>query len=230
MAGDRTDVEENADPESPAPSSEEMTASKRLNDTLAVPRPGDSSTHSRRFFRTVARAAHRQRKGWSTAHSVGIVHRDIKPANLLLDVRGNLWITDFGLAHVHGDTQLTMTGDVVGTLRYMSPEQALAQRGMLDQRTDIYSLGVTLYELLTLEPAFDGRDRQESLRQIAFEEPKPPRAGTAPCPWIWKPSSSRPWPRNHRAATRRHRRWPTTFVDSLQMSRCWPGDRRRSRR
>jgi eukaryotic-like serine/threonine-protein kinase len=173
--GDRTDVEENADPEPPAPSSEDMTPSKRLNDTLAVPRPGDPSTHSRRFFRTVAQLGAQAAEGLEHAHSVGIVHRDIKPANLLLDERGNLWITDFGLAHVHGDTQLTMTGDIVGTLRYMSPEQALAQRGMLDQRTDIYSLGVTLYELLTLEPAFDGSDRQELLRQIAFEEPKPPR-------------------------------------------------------
>ena len=89
--------------------------------------------------------------------------------------RGNLWITDFGLAHMQSQTGLTMTGDLVGTLRYMSPEQALAKRVLVDQRTDIYSLGATLYELLTLEPAFDGRDRQELLRQIAFEEPRPPR-------------------------------------------------------
>jgi WD40 repeat protein len=68
-----------------------------------------------------------------------------------------------------------MSGDLVGTLRYMSPEQALAKRVLVDHRTDIYSLGTTLYELLTLEPAFDGRDRQELLRQIAFDEPRPPR-------------------------------------------------------
>src|SRR5205814_884687 len=63
----------------------------------------------------------------------------------------------------------------VGTLRYMSPEQALAQRVVIDHRTDIYSLGATLYELLALAPVFQGSDRQELLRQIAFEEPRPPR-------------------------------------------------------
>jgi eukaryotic-like serine/threonine-protein kinase len=86
-----------------------------------------------------------------------------------------LWVTDFGLARMHTDARLTRTGDLVGTLRYMSPEQALAQPVGVDHRTDLYALGATLYELLTLEPAFPGRDRQELLRQIAFEEPKPPR-------------------------------------------------------
>jgi tetratricopeptide (TPR) repeat protein len=109
------------------------------------------------------------------AHELGVVHRDIKPANLLVDVHGQLWITDLGLAHCQGNPGLTMTGDVVGTLRYMSPERALAKRGQVDHRTDIYSLGVTLYELLTLEPAFAGHDRQELLQQITLEEPRLPR-------------------------------------------------------
>jgi WD40 repeat protein len=86
-----------------------------------------------------------------------------------------LWVTDFGLAHCQNQVGLTITGDLIGTLRYMSPEQALAKRVAIDHRTDIYSLGVTLYELLTLEPIFSGRDRQELLRQIAFEEPRSPR-------------------------------------------------------
>jgi tetratricopeptide (TPR) repeat protein len=109
------------------------------------------------------------------AHLLGIVHRDIKPANLLVNEHGNLWITDFGLAHCQSHAGLTMSGDLVGTLRYMSPEQALAKRVLVDHRTDIYSLGATLVELLTLEPVFAGSDRQELLRQIAFEDPKPPR-------------------------------------------------------
>ena len=92
-------------------------------------------------------------------------------ANLLLDVRGDLWVTDFGLARLQNDPGLTTTGDLVGTLRYMSPEQAQAKHGVIDHRSDIYSLGATLYELLSLRPAFAGYDRQVLLRRIADEEP-----------------------------------------------------------
>jgi serine/threonine protein kinase/WD40 repeat protein len=127
------------------------------------------------FFRTVARLGVQAAEALEHAHELGVIHRDVKPANLLVDGRGNLWITDFGLAHCQSQAGLTLTGDLLGTLRYMSPEQALAQRVPIDHRTDIYSLGVTLYELMTLEPAFGGNDRHELLRQIAVEEPKPPR-------------------------------------------------------
>lgn len=109
------------------------------------------------------------------AHSMGVVHRDVKPANLLLDDAGHLWVTDFGLAKLDSSAGMTMTGDLVGTLRYMSPEQALAKRGLVDERTDVYSLGATLYELLTLHPAVDGADKHEVLKKIAFTEPTPPR-------------------------------------------------------
>ena len=110
------------------------------------------------------------------AHQAGIVHRDVKPSNLLLDLRGQLWITDFGLAQVTGDPGLTMTGELLGTLRYASPEQLQARRGIVDHRSDIYSLGATLYELLTLRPAFDGRDRNELYRRIAADDPPAPRS------------------------------------------------------
>jgi WD40 repeat protein len=127
------------------------------------------------YFRRAAEWGIQAAEALDCAHSLGVVHRDVKPANLLVDGTGRLWVTDFGLAQVQSDSRLTMTGDLVGTLRYMSPEQALAKRVVIDHRTDVYSLGVTLYELLTLKPAYPGQDRQELLRQIAFEEPKAPR-------------------------------------------------------
>ena len=130
---------------------------------------------SREYYRTIARLGIQTAEALDHAHQNGILHRDIKPANLLLDDDGKLWITDFGLARIERDAGMTMTGDLLGTLRYMSPEQALAKRVVVDHRSDIYSLGVTLYELLTLQPAFSGEDRQELLRQIAFEEPSKPR-------------------------------------------------------
>jgi hypothetical protein len=128
------------------------------------------------FLRTIVRLIAQAAEGLDYAHGLGIVHRDVKPANLLLDNRGNVWITDFGLAQFHANAGLSHTGDLVGTLRYMSPEQAGGQRGLIDHRTDVYSLGATLYELLTLRPIFDGTDRQRLLHQILHEEPRPPRA------------------------------------------------------
>jgi WD40 repeat protein/serine/threonine protein kinase len=127
------------------------------------------------FFRTAARLGMQAAEALAHAHAQAVVHRDIKPANLLVDVRGHVWVTDFGVAHMAGDEGLTLTGDLLGTLRYMSPEQALGMHGEVDQRSDIYSLGATLYELLALRPAFDGRNRHEVMRQIAFEEPRPLR-------------------------------------------------------
>src|SRR5439155_1420249 len=135
----------------------------------------EHSLKSPAFYRTVAQLGRQAAEALEHAHGQGVVHRDVKPANLIVDGRGNLWVTDFGLAHCQSQAGLTMTGDLVGTLRYMSPEQALAQRVVIDHRTDVCSLGTTLYELLTLGPVFDGRDRQELLRQIAFEEPRLPR-------------------------------------------------------
>jgi serine/threonine protein kinase len=126
-------------------------------------------------FRQIATWGLQAAEALEYAHRVGIVHRDIKPANLMIDAQGALWLTDFGLARTTTEAGLTLTGDVLGTLRYMSPEQALARHGLVDHRTDVYSLGATLYELLTLEPAFASADRNELLRQIAFDEPRAPR-------------------------------------------------------
>jgi serine/threonine protein kinase/Flp pilus assembly protein TadD len=125
-------------------------------------------------FRQIAEWGIQAAEALEHAHSVGIVHRDIKPANLMIDGHGALWITDFGLART-ADAGLTMTGDVLGTLRYMSPEQALAKHGLVDHRTDVYSLGVTLYELLTGTPVVVGKDREEILNAITLDEPPRPQ-------------------------------------------------------
>src|SRR5262249_52299156 len=99
-------------------------------------------------------------------------HRDVKPSNLLLDAAGVVWVTDFGLAKTD-DGSLTATGDVLGTFRYMSPERF---HGQCDARADIYSLGLTLYELATLRPAFDRPDRMTLIARIASDEPPRPRS------------------------------------------------------
>ena len=126
-------------------------------------------------FRFVARLGSKAAEALDHAHTRGIVHRDIKPGNLILDVKGRIHVTDFGLACIEAEAGITMTGDILGTLSYMSPEQALSKQAIIDHRTDIYSLGATLYELLTLTPPFAGSDRQDLLRKIVFEEPHPPR-------------------------------------------------------
>jgi serine/threonine protein kinase/WD40 repeat protein len=127
------------------------------------------------FFPTVAQFGVQAARALEYAHQTGVIHRDVKPANLLLDARGNVWVTDFGLAQVRGEPGVTLSGDIVGTLRYMSPEQALARHGLVDHRSDVYALGATLYELLTLRPAVPGESREEVLRHVLLEEPRPPR-------------------------------------------------------
>jgi serine/threonine protein kinase/tetratricopeptide (TPR) repeat protein len=148
----------------------------RIESTGLTPASGWSlascSRHSRTFFHEVARLGFEAAEALDHAHQQGVLHRDVKPSNLIVDGRGHLWVTDFGLARFQGEASLTATGDLLGTLRYMSPEQALANRAVVDQRTDVYSLGATLYELLALCPAIEGTDRQELLRRIALEEPR----------------------------------------------------------
>jgi WD40 repeat protein/serine/threonine protein kinase len=126
----------------------------------------------RAFYRSAAHIGRQVAAGLAYAHARGIVHRDIKPSNLLLDTQGVVWITDFGLAKA-SDDGLTQTGDILGTVRYMAPERF---RGEGDGRADVYALGLTLYELLTLRPAFDSPDRLKLIEQIKTEEPSRPRA------------------------------------------------------
>ena len=130
---------------------------------------------SRDYCMEAARIGVQACEALAHAHSLGVVHRDVKPSNLMLDKSGKLWVTDFGLARFQGDPGVTHTGELLGTLRYMSPEQALGKGMIVDQRTDVYSLGATLYELLTLCPVLDGRDRNALVRQVVEVEPVPPR-------------------------------------------------------
>jgi eukaryotic-like serine/threonine-protein kinase len=120
--------------------------------------------------REVAELGRQAAEALDYAHRNEVLHRDIKPSNLLVDASHRLWIADFGLARVRGESDLTATGDVIGTMRYLSPEQARGSRGAVDGRSDVYALGATLYELLTLRQVFEGDDRAELLRRITTEE------------------------------------------------------------
>lgn len=107
------------------------------------------------------------------AHGQGVIHRDVKPSNLILSVEGRLSLTDFGLARVRENPDMTIAGEFLGSPLYMSPEQVAAGRVPIDHRTDIYSLGATLYELLTLQPPYTGENREQIIGQI--REGKVPR-------------------------------------------------------
>jgi WD40 repeat protein/serine/threonine protein kinase len=130
------------------------------------------SGSGRAYWQGVARVGWQVAEALAYAHGQRILHRDIKPSNLLLDLHGTVWVTDFGLAKAMADDDLTHSNDVVGTLRYMAPERF---SGRADARSDIYALGLTLYELLTLRPAFDETDRNRLIRQVTEGTPPGPR-------------------------------------------------------
>jgi len=149
----------------------------RVNSSSSVVLPGQSgasavSESGRHYWQSVARIGIQVADALEYAHGQGIFHRDIKPSNLLLDTQGTVWVTDFGLAKASTDgDNLTHTGDIVGTLRYMAPERF---QGQSDARGDVYSLGLTLYELLALRPAFDDTNRARLIDKSLHEAPLPP--------------------------------------------------------
>jgi WD40 repeat protein len=133
---------------------------------------GLASQPEAQYFRSVARLAVQIAEALDYAHKQGILHRDIKPSNLLLDTRGTVWITDFGLVKAEDSDELTSPGDIVGTVRYMAPERF---QGQADPGNDIYGLGITLYELLTLHPAFEDANRARLIERVTHDEPPRPR-------------------------------------------------------
>ena len=142
-----------------------------LNDVLAEARREERTIDVKQVVSWGLQAA----EALQHAHQRGVVHRDVKPSNLLLDLEGILWLTDFGLAKRDDEVTLTLSGAIMGTPRYMSPEQAESLERPIDHRTDIYSLGATLYELATGEPVFSAPTPHGVLSQILTTEPIPPR-------------------------------------------------------
>jgi serine/threonine protein kinase/Tol biopolymer transport system component len=127
------------------------------------------------YFHALAESFAAVADGLEHAHQQGVIHRDIKPSNLIVDRTGQIRILDFGLARIEGEESITATGDFLGTVMYVSPEQAMTRRAPLDHRTDIYSLGATLYQMLTWQPPFKGKTHQDTLSQIIFRDPPAPR-------------------------------------------------------
>ena len=148
------------------PAAARDVSSSPSTETISPMRASETADH----IRVVARLGIQAAEALHAAHEIGIVHRDVKPSNLLLDDQGKLWITDFGLARCRENPGLTQTGDVLGTMRYTSPEQALGRTALVDQRSDLYSLGLTLYELATLNHPAD----EISDVQLLFDRNRPP--------------------------------------------------------
>ena len=127
------------------------------------------------YYRETAALFARIADALAVAHEVGVIHRDVKPGNVLLTADGRAKVADFGLAQVEDALALSRTGEFVGTPFYMSPEQAASRRGTIDHRTDVFSLGATLYEALTLSRPFDGDTSQEVIAKILLADPPDPR-------------------------------------------------------
>jgi eukaryotic-like serine/threonine-protein kinase len=168
-----TDSSESASADEPTTSGELVRGahSHRSAVSLTGEQELTPANRKRYYFQSVARLGADVAGALAYAHEQGVIHRDVKPSNLMLDTRGGVWITDFGLAKLD-KTEGTSTNGFVGTLRYMSPEQ---MQGQCDERTDVYGLGMTLYEMLTLRLPFEGLDHLEVIHKACHQGPTPPR-------------------------------------------------------
>jgi serine/threonine protein kinase/WD40 repeat protein len=158
-----------------APETIRLAAGSTVADKSHVSLADSGKEH---YYRSVAHMGRQIADALAYAHSRGVIHRDIKPSNVLLDAAGVAWVTDFGLAKIE-DAGLTQAGDILGTLRYMAPERF---QGQCDATADVYSLGVTLYELLVLRPPHAGEQRAELIAQITQRDPLPLRVIDAGVP------------------------------------------------
>ncbi|MEO1523831.1 MAG: protein kinase [Planctomycetota bacterium] len=149
-----------------------LSADVSLPGVTALPTSSGSASHIGKYWESVAKIGMQVANALAYAHAQGTLHRDIKPANLMLDQAGIVWVMDFGLAKSTEEDDLTRDGEMIGTLRYMAPEQCVGQP---ESRSDVYSLGLTLYELLALQPAFKELHRSQLIRAIAERDPVPPR-------------------------------------------------------
>jgi WD40 repeat protein/tetratricopeptide (TPR) repeat protein len=161
------------------PSTSAPAQSQRATDKSG-PEPTPLDAVSRSYFHSVARIGIQVAEALEYAAGQGILHRDIKPSNLLLDSHGHVWVTDFGLAKTRDEAErLTQSRDIIGTLGFMAPERF---EGRGDIRSDLYSLGLTLYEMLTYRSAFAETDRSKLIKQVTTEEPASPRKLNAAIP------------------------------------------------
>lgn len=158
----------------PSPSVRESDRPHEVNlpGVMASSTSSSSSSSIGKYWESVAKIGLQVANALAYAHAQGTLHRDIKPSNLMLDQAGIVWVMDFGLAKSTEEDDLTRDGELIGTLRYMSPEQCA---GKPETRSDVYSLGLTLYELLALQPAFKDLHRSQLIRAIAEQDPIPPR-------------------------------------------------------
>ncbi len=162
--------------ELPIPPRSDASSDGTFSGPISPPVAGTASgLRGRAYYRQVSRWVCDAAEALHYAHGQSIIHRDIKPANLILSNDGRIMVADFGLAKSAGDGSVTRTGALLGTLRYLSPEQAMARRMRVDHRTDIYSLGATMYELLCFRPAYPGTDDKEILGAVMTRDPPPPR-------------------------------------------------------